>query len=318
MQMKVALVLKCELLIFFFLIGCASCAGQKIFSCADTAYDTESEPGILKSKYHFMQIFGDVSYRQTNLFKKNYRGGVGWTESRLFFPRLRQPSETSLPLPEPYLKGILKVLTNIDWENRWDYGMGIEWRPLSNASMLEETAFNWTRHLRFYVEYLNGNYLQNQEDWIWRPNDDFRIGSELYRECNLYNEDKYWGEIWADYSWRKTNFFINDFKTWTFALVPKWGVKLFPDKEFAIMPYITGEIAVTGRKEFWQNRALLGAGVRVMPFRWHGGVFGIFMRGTRIYIEGMRVIEYLKDEAPQGTSRNDLRVGLSFSIYPWK
>lgn len=290
---------------------------QGMFSCEDTPFGSDSEPSILKSRYHLFQVFGDISYRQTNFFEKNYFGGVAWTETRLFFPRFSELIETPVPLPDPYLIGIIESLRDIDWEDRWDYGIGIEWRPLKKATFCEESYLNWARHLRWYVTYFKTAYLQYHDEWGWRPNDELRVGLGLYRECNLYNKNVFWAETWTDCSWRKTNFFTNDSKNWTFAFVPKWGIRLYSDREIAIMPYLTAEIAITSRREFWQNRALLGLGIRIMPFRWHDGVFRVFIRGTKIYIERMQLIDYFKDEAPQGTPNHDFRVGFNYSIINW-
>jgi hypothetical protein len=247
-------------------LGC-SVNAQSFFSCGDTPFDSNLQPSILKSKYHLCQFFGDNAFRTTNFFEDNYSGMVAWVESRLFFARFSEFIDTSLPLPDPYLTGILKGLKDIDWEDRIDYGIGIEWRPLKRNTSFRHSYLNWLYHIRFYAVYFKTDYLQFRSEWAWRPDDDLRFGLELYRECNLYYNDRFWQEIWADFSWRKTNFFVTDFREWVFAFVPKWGVKLFSKEFFALMPYLTGEVAITGRREFWQNRALVGLGIRVMPFR---------------------------------------------------
>ena len=295
----------------------SSANAQSLFTCGDTPYNSNIQPSILKSKYHLIQIFGDNTFRTTNFFKNNYSGMVAWVEGRLFFARFSEFINTYLPLPDPYLTGILTRLKDIDWEDRIDYGIGIEWRPLKHNSVLQNTPVNWLYHIRFYAVYFKTVYLQFRPEWTWRPNDDLRFGLELYRECNLYYKDIFWQEIWADVSWRKTNFFINDFNDWVFTFVPKWGLKFFPKELFALMPYLTGEFAITGRREFWQNRAIVGIGLRIMPFRRNRGVFGIFMRGIRIYIEGLKVIKYLKDKPPKNTPDFDIRFGFNYTIYRW-
>lgn len=308
-------------ILFFFLFFISLSYGGNLFKCEDTPRigpcDPGFKPSMLESKYHLIQIFGDLSFRKTNFFEDDYNGAVGWVESRLIFPRFSELVDTSIPLPDPFLIGILKGLKDIDWEDRWDYGIGLEWRPLKRTECLSDTPLNWTKHLRFYIAYFKTEYLQYRKGWGWRPDDDFRIGVDLYRECNLYNENRYWGEFWGDVSWRKTNFYVDDYESWTFAFVPKLGVKLFPEREWAFMPYATGEISVTERSEFWQNRALVGVGLRIMPFRWYEGLIRIFMKGLRIYIEGLWVVGYFKDEAPSVTPDYDFRVGTNFTINWW-
>jgi hypothetical protein len=165
-------------------------------------------------------------------------------------------------------------------------------------------------------------YLQYRDEWSWRPKRDFRIGIELYRECNLYSgsseaENFLWGEFWGDASWRETSFFIPHFRTWTFAFVPKIGIRLFPERELAIMPYATGEVSVTGRTDFWQNRLLAGAGVRLMPFRRLTGTMSYFLKGVRVYAEGLWVVSYFKDKAPPSIPGYDFRAGIGFTINRW-
>lgn len=301
--------------VFLLLFFVSLSEGEELFKCEDTP--TPSESNILNSRYHLLQIFGDASYRNTNFFKDNYDGAVGWVESRLIFPRFSELTDAPVPLPEPFLIGILKGLKDINWEDRWDYGIGVEWRPLKKTEFLNDTSLKWAKHLRFYTVYLRTEYLQDREEWSWRPDDDFRVGVDLYRECNLYNESRYWGEFWSDISWRKTNFYIDDYKSWTFAFVPKLGVKLFSDKESALMPYITGEVSLTERSDFWQNRALAGLGLRIMPFRFNDDVTSVFIKGLRIYTEGLWVVDYFKDDSPSDAPDHDFRIGLNLTINWW-
>lgn len=299
-----------------FSIFSSHAAGE--FKCEGIPDKSLDEPSILGSKYHLLQLYGDVSYRDTNFFEDNYDGGVGWVEARFIFPRFSEFIETNIPLPDPFLIGTIKSLKDIDWEDRLDYGVGIEWRPLKRSKFLDHTLLAWTKHLRFYVEYLGTEYLQDREEWSWRPDDDFRVGVDFYRECNLYNNLWYWGEFWGDVSWRKTNFYVDDYKSWTFGFVPKLGVKIFPDKALAPMPYATGEVSLTERREFWQNRALAGAGLRVMPFRkYNKKPMDILIKGLRIYTEALWVVDYFKDDAVSGTPDHDYRVGINFTINWW-
>lgn len=308
----------CSVTALFASLCCVSsvyCEG--LFTCEDTAYDSSDKQNILRSRYHLFQLFGDTSYRTTNFFEENYDGLVAWVENRVFFPRFSEFVNAPIPLPDPFFIQILKGLKDIDWEDRWDYGIGIEWRPLSKMEFPSNSLLAWTGHIRFYTVYLATKYLQDRDEWNWRPDDDFRIGAELYKECNLYNKSRYWGEFWADGSWRKTNFYIDDYESWTFAFVPKLGMKIFSDEEIAIMPYVTGEIVITERSEFWQNRALAGLGIRSMPFRWSDNRINIFVKGLRFYVETLWVVDYFRDEAPSTTPDYDFRIGVNFTVNWW-
>ena len=296
----------------------AYCEG--LFTCEDTPYtDPDFEQNLLSSQYHLLQLFGETSYRTTNFFKDDYGETVTWLENRIFFPRFSEFINTSIPLPDPFFIQILKYVPDMDWEDRWDYGVGIEWRPFKKAESFHNRVLSWIRHVRFYSVYLLTKRFQDKDEWSWRPDDDLRIGAELYRECNLYNERLYWAEFWTDGSWRATNFYIDDYNSWTFAIVPKVGIKFFPENEWALMPYLTGEIALTGRSEYWQNRMLAGIGIRVMPFRWYDGIISTFIRGIRIYAENLWIIHYF-DDLPlcsECIPEDDLRIGINYTINWW-
>ena len=100
--------------------------------------------------------------------------------------------------------------------------------------------------------------------------------------------------------------------------MPKIGVKLFPYTYYTLMPYLLSEISVTGRNEFWQNRLLLGTGLRVMPFRkFSAGVSGILIRSMRFYVEGKWNVCYLKDIPSSDIPSYDIILGLNISINRW-
>jgi exo-beta-1,3-glucanase (GH17 family) len=296
------------------------------FNLDDIQYESKNDntppsnnlhSSILESDYYLLQFFGDVTSRSTNFFESNYNGGVFSGETRFIFPRLTKLLGSDIPLPEPFFSGVLNSLKEIDWEDRFDYGIGLEWRPLSTINFLEKPLLRWIKQLRFYTLSLNTKFLQYQDSWSWRPKTDFRYGLEYYKESNLYDRDLWWSEIWADASWRKTNFYVTDYNSWTFAMVPKVGIKLFRDEEVCVMPYITGEIDVTQRYEFWQNRALAGFGIRLMPFRWNETMMNVFAKGLRIYAEYLWVVNYFDDKAPPTIPDYDFRIGINYTINWW-
>ena len=272
---------------------------------------------ILKSDYHLLQFFGDASERSTNFFEPNYNGGVFSGEARLIFPRFSTFINSDVPLPDPYISGVLASLKDINWEDRFDYGFGIEWRPFSNLDSLKVPILQWIKQLRLYTIFLNTKYLEYQSGWRWRPKNDFRYGVEFYQESNLYNTSVYWSEIWADASWRRTDFYVNDYQSWIFDAVPKIGFKWFAEDELCIMPYVTGEIAWTQRYEYWQNRAVAGIGIRIMPFRWEETRLNTLVKGLRIYAEKLWVVDYFNYSAPSIIPNNDLRAGINYTINWW-
>jgi hypothetical protein len=298
---------------------------QNCLSCEDTPLASDDNLHVLKSDLHLIQLFGDYSFRTTNLYEKSYNDKAGWIESRIIFPYLSkflQSDSAKISLPDIFITAVFKdAKEDLTGEKMIYYGFGAEWRPLSKNTF-NIPPINWIKHLRFYVEKLWGYYYQDVE--CWRSVSDLRLGVELYRECNLYddinvkNKKDYhvlWSEFWADFSYRQTNFYDDNYSSWIFGFVPKLGVKIFPDKVYTLMPYIIGEIGVTGREEAWQNRFLIGIGLRLMPFRelkssWAGTIF----KACKIYIQGMRNIVYFKSPPKQYTPPCDLIFGVNFSI----
>ncbi len=315
---KIVRIIKLKLLfIIIFILFTVSGYCKVVFICEDTPYEVYPQESIIKSNYHLFQIYGDISYRNTNIFKNNYNSAVLWLVNRFYFPRFSKLIESIIPLPDPYLTGIFKNTNNIFWEDRLDYGLGIEWFPLSKLEFSNCYILNWIRHLRIYIDFLKTTYFQNSIEWNNRPDYDFRISIELYRECNLYNFNKYWSETWTNLSWRRTDFFKDNYKNLIFGFVHKAGIKFYPRNEFIIMPYISGEVSLTGYKEFWNNRALLGLGIRIMPFRWQDSLAGVFLRGTKFYIEAVKVVDYFVKEDPKETPDYDVRIGFIFAILDW-
>jgi hypothetical protein len=255
--------------------------------------------------------------RNTNFYESDYNGAVFSGETRLFFLRFSKFVDFLIPLPDPYFSGALKSLKDINWEDRFDYGLGLEWRPFSKSGLFNNIFLSWIYQIRLYALFLGTEYLQYQNGWSWRPTNDTRYGLEYYRENNLYDDRVYWSEIWADASWRKTNFYVKDFNSWMFACVPKIGLKIFPEHERCLMPYVTGEVIVNQRDEFWLNRILAGGGIRWMPLRWNETMFDIVAKGLKLYIEGVWLVGYLKKDAPVNIPPYDFRGGINYSINWW-
>ncbi|AEE54580.1 hypothetical protein [Haliscomenobacter hydrossis] len=269
----------------------------------------QNEPAsFLESNHHLVQFFGDYSGRKSNFFRVGYNGGSTWNEFRFFFPRLSKMIPTKISLPDPYFTALLKAQRDINWEDRLDMGIGLEWRP-----------FNKFGNLRFYTLYQWTEFLRYDPAWSWRPKSDYRIGTEFYKESHFLDYSPFWSEMWADFSWRKTNFFIPDFNAWTFGFVPKFGLKAPAKNKFRVMPYLTGELSLAGKtvsintNYFWQNRILVGGGFRWMPFLFHANeFFGANIRRTRFYAEALYVAKYLRGAAEQDIPDFDFRMGVTY------
>ena len=300
------------------LITAVPASSQSWLSCEDTRYSAGDPADAFTSRYHLVQFYGGASVHSTNLFEDEYDGFVTSNEIRLAVPRLSEMVRTAVPLPDPYGFAVATRLTGIDWEDRLDFGGGLEWRPFKHARF-ESPLARWFYHVRLYATQHGTSYLQYRDEWAWRPNEDFRVGVELYRECNLYSgglptESPLWAEVWADASWRRTNFVVNDFRSWTVAVVPRVGVRVPAGARLALMPYLTGELAATGRSEPWQNRVLAGFGLRVMPFRSGDGPAAAILQGVRLYAEAVWVVGYISGASDPGGPSRDVRAGVAFQL----
>jgi hypothetical protein len=288
--------------------------------CEDTPYENERRADLFHSRAHVLETYGEVSARSTNFFAERYEGVVSALTVRLITPRLSTLVPTAVPLPDAYMGVTVNMLTGLPWENRADGVAGAEWRL--SARQVGGTPVAWLTHLRVYAAEYRTRYLRAPASMGGRPHGDTRVGAELYRECNLYPASRararrFWSEIWADASWRRTNFVVDDFHAWTAAVVPKLGVRLSRTSSASPMLYATGELSITGRAEPWQNRVLVGGGVRVMPFRARTGPSSAVLRGIRLYAEALWLARELEPSIGVSPPRRDLRAGLGFVANRW-
>lgn len=266
---------------------------------------------IFESPIHLLQFFGDYSGRSTNFLRDKYNGGSTWNELRVLFPKL---SSAKGSLPTPYFSALLKAQRDINWEDRLDFGVGIEWRPLKNYG-----------YLRLFSAYFTTVFLNYEEAWDWRPRNDFRLGMELYNS-NLYKEsikeknNPIFYEIWSELSYRTSNFFIDDFDTWFLGFVPRVGLKIPESSQFFCIPYLTGEFTLTGKlphinnSNFWTNRILLGAGIKLLPFQdLKSNKLHFLLNRIHFYGEVLVVTKYLRT-APSNVPFKDWRFGVAYLI----
>lgn len=242
----------------------------------------------------------------------------------------------------------------IPYENNFVWGGGLENRFLErlddiifNNTLKDKKYLDWIRSCRFYAEYLNLEYLE--EDW-WQSDFDFRAGVDLWKEWNVpggtggfskvslfdllrksENETKkstkaegtwLWGEVYQDLSYRETNFYLNDYDSLFFVSTGKLGVRLYDywenenskdnsDWSVHIMPYIKGEVAASEKDYFWENRAKAGVGLRIMPRIKISEKNELLLR---FYGEYLGVVDYFKDDPVSGTPWDDYMIGVNFSI----
>lgn len=305
----------CNYLCIGLLLVCVRWGYANVSSSTETIGQTEP-PNAIRFEHQF---YGDFANRTTNLYLESYDYNAvsGWLENRLILGTW----ERDRGKVRPYFKTTAALSAHpLAWENTLVNGIGIEYRPWVDNARLEEGSFAWVTSLRAYAEYLSLIYLRDKSS---SPDHDFRIGIDLWRERGLeklnerpdgsYEFSPQWSEVYANLAYQDTNFYESAYDNLVFCIQARSGVRWpYITRDVSLMPYILVEVDASGHPYFWQNRAILGVGARIMPFQ-HSN--SDYLNKTKIYVEYIRIMDYLKDEPTPGTiPEDDFRIGASFSL----
>jgi len=265
------------------------------------------------------QAYGDFAYRTTNLYltSYDYHAVSGWAESRWILGTW----ENARARVRPYVKTTLAASEHsLPWENTAVVGAGIEYRPWVNDKGLERPGLSWIKSLRAYVEYVS---LSSLKEKTTSPTEDLRVGIDLWRERGLDPRREYangtyefapqWAELYGNLAYQKTNLFMRDYRSLVFTTSVRAGARAPRLRgDLSLMPYAMAQVDAAERPFFWQNRLLLGTGVRIMPFQHSSSPY---LNKTKLYVEYLRVADYLKDKPAAGTvPKDDFRVGVAFTL----
>jgi hypothetical protein len=267
--------------------------------------------------------FGEVNYRSTNFYGTGYDYVGGWSEVRLAARNVLTPG--LIAGFSPYLKAAatLSNHTELPEENTIVYGAGIELRFLPKDDSHKLNCWLvWLAHVRLYGEYLRIRFLKRDVgDWV--PRQDWRLGLELWREFNVELDEsgthestrinRVWAETWGDIDWRKSDFFLADFASWTSESLIRFGVrypKIIASGDVFLMPYVVVGHSFSQWCFAWQNRALAGGGMRIMPFpRAHS----CWLRRLRLFGEHLWIVRYFDNPPLLSIPDRDWRIGINFS-----
>lgn len=268
------------------------------------------------------QSFGDFAYRTTNFFEDEFDSMAGWADNRLMYGSAVVAQQHRV---RPYLKLTWAASgRDYEWANNIVYGVGAEVRPWAHpysAYARESLSRELLSSTRFYIEWLGIDYTRTE---VSGAESDLRIGMDVWREWNVdpirWGDDltfaDNWSEFYANLAWYDTRFtwYDPDYNAvgfdstaWLGLRWPKLGRNVY------LMPYLRPELSWTPRHEdfFWQNRASLGAGVRLMPFQ---GSSSEWLNKTKLYVEHVRVLDYLGDSATADTPESDWRFGIAYQL----
>ena len=288
-----------------------------MFFCLTTTrviYSQERR-GIRFGDYFSFLTIGDWSYRKTNICDEDYNYCGGWIYGKVVWDRLDMGGKNRhLPLGI-YVSGtIVNSNQNKPWENNYVLGFGVEKYLFDGTKGIPSII----RNLRLYAEYLKIGYTKEKaEEWV--PDSDIRFGFDIYKDYGLgrgQTHKIFWHELWLNVCWQKTNFYMEDYKSLTASCNYKIGFRLPKGIQVSLMPYLVNEVSWSARHDFfWQNRALLGIGLRLMPFQ--AAEFDLWNR-FKIFTEYLRVVASFKDVPPFDTPEFDLRIGIVFSVGLWR
>ncbi|MFA5893060.1 MAG: hypothetical protein WC903_03765 [Candidatus Margulisiibacteriota bacterium] len=253
----------------------------------------------------FGEFWNNLSYYDTNLERKGFASLLGRFEGKVGLELFDSPLQV-------YGAYYATAAQSQDyWDNAVYYGPGLRFRPLAGfkgSGWLDE----WLPDVKVFYETLNSSFFKDAVSGEANKRTDTRYGLDLWHEWNLNNPDlnNFWGELWANYSSRSTNFSWTDFKGTVLYFQPKLGRHLGR----GIEPYIKADLTTSSQPDYWLNVADYGIGIRFEPWRRDYPSNDSILKKFKMFAELLSV-NYLKDKPadPNLTVERDARFGVEFS-----
>jgi hypothetical protein len=257
----------------------------------------------------FLEFWNNAAFYDTNLEKQRFASVLGRFEGKVGLNIFHFPLQTygvyygAASQSEDY------------WNNYLFAGGGIRLIPFR---AFHGTAWynEWLSGLKIFYENLSSSYLKNSvsAEAAGLAPTDTRYGIEVWHEWHQEKPNCRvpWGELWANLSWRKTNFGWETFEEWVLYFQPKFGVHLARD----IKAYLRADITASGKEGAsysFLNVADYGVGVAFEPLREYGTTTDLFHK-FKMFAEVLGV-SYLKDQPadPTNVVSSDVRFGVEFS-----
>ena len=268
----------------------------------------------------------DVAYRKTQFFESEHNVAVGIWDSRieLWLPPHKK-DESGLSWGPYFRMAGISSSSKEAWENGWLAlpGIGFQVYPFSLAQFRKDDSLvgKVFGPLRLMFEYNWLNYWGSENSW--RPTHQIRTGAEYWRTHNVNKLDEFWwGEIWGGLHWVSANEFDPNYDSLTFAASIRSGLRLpiaatKNDLISMVSPYVALESSVNKNSTYyWENRLLIGGGLRLTPPLEEMGMPKWFNRLV-VYAEYDHVVAYYQDTAYSIVPNYDVRVGVNFSLGDW-
>lgn len=264
---------------------------------------------------------GDSRFAQTNFtdLAIPYRGIDSWVEAR-----------TDIWLEKnhvvaPYVSLIgsnMFYLPRADsvpmffWQNYFQVAAGIEFYP-ANLIWAPQARPPLLRGIRLYAwAGGRGYYTAGEEAALQRT--DLRIGVDYYYD-NLFSDAWLKGSLWADASWRKSNFSHPDYRVFFASGNAKLGHAFLSgdDSDRQLFLYAFGDwVYASGCPCRWyENNLKPGVGISFYPIRNAGPAEAkkSAVRRVNLYLEWIPRTIWLGHAPPDIVARYDVRLGISFS-----
>jgi len=170
--------------------------------------------------------------------------------------------------------------------------------------------------LRFFWEYNRVDYWGAAN--TWRPTEQIRAGIDYWRAHHVNDTtETFWSEIWTGLYYQSSNDFSDHYDTLVFANSVRIGTRV-PKRGFLsrLSTYAVLESSFTGHPAYyWENRLLLGAGLRFAPPLWpeHKPWFNRMV----MFAEYLNTPTYYYRSPSVSVPHYDVQAGLSFSIGEW-
>ena len=259
----------------------------------------------------FAELWNSLAYYDTNNERKGFSSLLGRFEGKLGFNLFDSPLQAY---------GVYygtSAQSSDYWDNSIFTGAGVRLKPFEQYKGSGWTD-EWIPAVKIFAESLNANYFKGaaSAEAAGLRGSDTRYGLDLWHEWNLDEPDENlpWGELWANLSYRDTNFVWGgeDFKTYVFNFQPKLGRHLGQGVE----AYLRADVVASGKEGpnyYFLNVADYGVGLRFEPWRKSGA--NKFLQKFKMFVEVLGV-SYLKDKPSTAdkTVNSDVRLGIDFSI----
>jgi len=251
-----------------------------------------------KRPFTFAELWNNLAYYDTNIERRGFASLLGRFEGKIGINLFDSPFQVY-----GAYYGTSSQSSDY-WDNAIYSGVGARFKPFEGYQ-------GWIRDVKIFAESLSSSFLKDAASGEANRRTDNRYGLDLWHEWNLDNPDKSipWGELWANLSFRSTNFSWTDFNDYILYFQPKIGRHLGR----GIEPYLKADLTMSNKADYWLNVVDYGAGIRFEPWRETADNDSL-LKKFKMFAEALSV-SYLKDKPtdPNKTVSSDVRFGIDFS-----